>query len=69
MKQSRLSPRGGYTLECFAEPVIRPRLARTGWLAMTGKTRTPLTGRGVFYSDLISGVGGAPPGGWRINLS
>jgi hypothetical protein len=23
-------------LDCFAEPVIRPRFARTGWLAMTG---------------------------------
>ena len=23
-------------LDCFAEPVIWPRFARTGWLAMTG---------------------------------
>jgi len=25
----------GKILDCFAEPVIRPRFARTGWLAMT----------------------------------
>ncbi|PPQ20198.1 hypothetical protein CV770_06895 [Bradyrhizobium sp. AC87j1] len=27
---------GGGILDCFAEPVIGPRLARTRWLAMTG---------------------------------
>ncbi|TGN88237.1 hypothetical protein EOW77_0015450 [Bradyrhizobium yuanmingense] len=26
----------GKTLDCFAEPVIGPRFARTRWLAMTG---------------------------------
>src|SRR6185437_9949502 len=32
--QSILPPRR-YGMDCFAEPVIRPRFARTGWLAMT----------------------------------
>jgi hypothetical protein len=29
------SPAAAYGMDCFAEPVIRPRFARTGWLAMT----------------------------------
>jgi hypothetical protein len=39
-KQSRLHDA---MLDCFAEPVIGPREARTRWLAMTGQSdRTPL---------------------------
>jgi hypothetical protein len=33
-KQSRLSLHK-HSLDCFAEPVIGPRLARTRWLATT----------------------------------
>jgi hypothetical protein len=29
-----IQPRSAFP-DCFAEPVIRPRVARTGWLAMT----------------------------------
>jgi len=37
----------GNSLDCFAEPVIRPRFARTGWLAMTNPhpSSSGLTGR------------------------
>jgi hypothetical protein len=29
------------TMDCFAEPVIGPRVARTRWLAMTNRNSTP----------------------------
>jgi hypothetical protein len=34
-RRSNPDYRRGWILDCFAEPVIGPRFARTRWLAMT----------------------------------
>ncbi|QOZ44369.1 hypothetical protein XH89_13395 [Bradyrhizobium sp. CCBAU 53340] len=54
MRRSNPEFLNGTNLDCFAEPVIGPRVARTRWLAMTSGERPTSTPRRSRPSDTSS---------------